>query len=510
MVQIRDLSVALKNGTMDPNDVKITHLSHAESSRRMAKGVCLPADLIGPFCANDNVETLSHAGTHVDAPWHFGPVVQGKPAKKIDEVPLEWCYGNGVLLDFSQTKKSGEAISAQDVKKELQRIGYTLKPMDIVLIRTGAEDFFDKDPNFGATGSGLVKESLMWLLDQGIKLIGTDAFTLDIPIPKMVEELKKGNKAAFFPIHYAGREREYIHAEKLSNLKTLPKAFGFKVAMFPIKIEGGAGGWARAVAIEGEGTLTQKPEILDLSVPLMAEAMEGSYYSNRIDHFTHLEEARKFAKMFGLNLDLLPSPEFYANDFVSCPSHAGTHLDAPWHFGPMVEGKPAKTADQLPLEWCYGDGVLLDFSHKKPNDPITVIDLMKELERIGYDLKPGNIVLIRTGAEDHYFTDPNFCEVATGLSGDALMWLFGKGIRTMGTDSFTLDISIQIMSQKLKAGDRAAYFPVHCGSVVKESCHAEKLFNLKKLPGPYGFKVAMFPIKLENCSAGWTRAVAIL
>ena len=249
MVQIRDLSVALKNGTMDPNDVKITHLSHAESARRMAKGVGLPADLIGPFCANDHVEALSHAGTHVDAPWHFGPVVEGQPAKKIDEVPLEWCYGNGVLLDFSQSKKSGETISTADLKKELQRIGYTLKPMDIVLIRTGAEDFFDKDPNFGATGSGLGKESLMWLLDQGIKLIGTDAFTLDIPIPKMVEELKKGNKAAFFPIHYAGREREYIHAEKLSNLKTLPKPFGFKVAMFPIKLENCSAGWTRAAAI---------------------------------------------------------------------------------------------------------------------------------------------------------------------------------------------------------------------------------------------------------------------
>ena len=53
-------------------------------------------------------------------------------------------------------------------------------------------------------GSGLAKESLMWLLDQGMKLIGTDAFTLDIPVPKMVEELKKGSKEAFFPIHYAG------------------------------------------------------------------------------------------------------------------------------------------------------------------------------------------------------------------------------------------------------------------------------------------------------------------
>ena len=34
MVQLKDLSVALKNNTMDPNDVKITRLSHAESQRR--------------------------------------------------------------------------------------------------------------------------------------------------------------------------------------------------------------------------------------------------------------------------------------------------------------------------------------------------------------------------------------------------------------------------------------------------------------------------------------------
>jgi len=80
----------------------------------------------------------------------------------------------------------------------------------------------------------------------------------------------------------------------------------------------------------------------------------------------------------------------------------------------------------------------------------------------------------------------------------------------MGTDSFTLDISIDIMSQKLKAGDKAAYFPVHKSHIVKDSCHAEKLYNLKKLPRPYGFKVAMFPIKLEKCAGAWTRAVAIL
>ncbi len=134
MARLVDLSVALKNNTMDPNDVKITHLTHTASSRRMAKGVGVFAEVIGPnFCANDNVEALTHAGTHVDAPYHFGPMVEGKPAKKIDEVPVEWCYGNGVLLDFSSTKKSGEAITINDLEQQLKRINYTLKPMDIVL-----------------------------------------------------------------------------------------------------------------------------------------------------------------------------------------------------------------------------------------------------------------------------------------------------------------------------------------------------------------------------------------
>lgn len=506
MVKIRDLSYTMKNYSFEPNEVKITHLLHGESQRRRAKLLGLPVDKAPAIGANDTITTLSHAGTHVDAPFHFGPMSLGKPSRKIGEVPLEWCYGNGVLLDFSKTKKPGEGISTDDVKKELQRINYTLKPMDIVLIRTGAEDY-ENDPKFADMASGLVKESLYWILDQGIKLIGTDAYTLDIPIAKMVEELKKGNKEAFFPIHYAGRDREYIHAEKLAGLKNLPQPYGFKVAMFPIKIDEASGGWARAVAIEGEGILTKKPELLDLSVPIMAGSMER--YDIHVDHISHEEGARRLCKRFGIPLSMLPTKELFANDEVTCSSHAGTHVDAPFHFGAVVEGKPAKTIDELPLDYCYGDAVLLDFAHKKPYDPITAIDLIQGLERIKYELKEGDIVLIRTGAEDHFFNNPNFSELATGFSGDALMWLYSKGVIMAATDSYTMDISIDIMTQKLKAGDSAAYFPVHRGSVVKESMHVEKLFNLNKLPRPFGFKVAMFPIKLEKCAGAWTRAVAI-
>jgi cyclase len=66
-------------------------------------------------------------------------------------------------------------------------------------------------------------------------LIETEAFILDIPVSRMPEGLRKGNQEAFFSVHFAEREKEYSHSEKLLNLISLPNPFGFKLAKFPIK-----------------------------------------------------------------------------------------------------------------------------------------------------------------------------------------------------------------------------------------------------------------------------------
>ena len=154
--------------------------------------------------------------------------------------------------------------------------------------------------------------------------------------------------------------------------------------------------------------------------------------------------------------------------------------------------------------------MLLDFSTRKGKGPITARDLMGKLRRIGYELKPGDIVLIRTGVEDFPLDAPKFSRMPVGLSGEAFSWLFDKGITMTGTDAFTTDISIGIVSRRLKNEDKAPHFPLYKEGFMKDSCHAERLYNLKKLPRPFGFKVALFPIKLEKCYGAWTRAVAIL
>lgn len=493
MRTIKDLTVTMQNYAMDPNVPKITHMDHEENIRRYAKKSGKPIDQVAPCGATDHVVTLSHANTHVDAPWHFGPTVDGKLSKTIDEVPLDWCYSNGVLLDFSATKKPNEIIDINDLKRELGRIDYELKPMDIVLIHTGAEDYFETDPRFADMASGLGLESLTWLLDQRIKHIATDAYTLDIPLRAMCEKLKKGENDAFFPVHLAGRKIEYIHSEKLCGLKSLSKPSGFKVIIFPIKLKGGAGSWTRAVAIEDEGVISKRPELIDLSVPIMNQSMEREEID--VCHVTHAEGGRRLSKNFGVSCDLFPEPKIlFANDEVSCSTHAGTHVNAPWHYAPSFEGQPSKTIDQVSLNQLYGDAVLLDFSNKKANDSITISDLKKEIGRINYELKQGDIVLIRTGAEEYFFNDPHFNDIPAVLSKDALVWLLNEGVNTIGTDA-----------------DYTNRFPAYAAEgLASDFCLVEKLYNLKNIPRRFGFKVAMFPIKIDNCSAAWARAVAIL
>jgi len=41
--------------------------------------------------------------------------------------------------------------------------------------------------------------------------------------------------------------------------------------------------------------------------------------------------------------------------YIQTSNHMGTHLDAPRHF--VTSGK---TIDQIPIEWCYGPGVIVD------------------------------------------------------------------------------------------------------------------------------------------------------
>ena len=114
------------------------------------------------------INLTTHSGIDLDAPYHYHPTMdRGKPSMTIDEVPLEWCFSNGVLLDLRR-KGDGERITVADVKKELAHIRYEIKPLDIVLIWTGADAVWGK-PEYLTRGAGMDRESTLFFIETGVR-----------------------------------------------------------------------------------------------------------------------------------------------------------------------------------------------------------------------------------------------------------------------------------------------------------------------------------------------------
>ncbi|HOF04940.1 MAG TPA: cyclase family protein [Syntrophales bacterium] len=252
-MQIIDLSVPTEESPSEALSLKVVRQSHRDTAPVLAGFFgCREEDLRdGLGYANDVVEMISHSGTHLDAPWHYAPVSEGKPARTIDQIPLEWCYSDGVVLDFRH-KPKGSVIGSAELAQELARIGYVLKPYDIVLIMTGADKFWGRAEYFNA-GCGMSREATLWLVDRGIRVMGIDSWGWDRPFWAIKEAFARtGDRSILWEAHLAGSEREYCHLEKLAHLDLIPRAFGFKVACFPVKLTGGSAGWCRAVALVEE------------------------------------------------------------------------------------------------------------------------------------------------------------------------------------------------------------------------------------------------------------------
>ncbi|MBI1784268.1 cyclase family protein, partial [Candidatus Sumerlaeota bacterium] len=171
----------------------------------------------------------------------------GKRAITIDEIPLEWCFQPGVKLDFRHYP-DGHVVTAREVEDELKRIGHELNPLEIVLMNTRAGERHG-EPDYLNAGCRFGREATLYLLERGIRVTGTDAWSWDAPFSFTRERFAQSHDARIiWEGHRAGREIGYGHMEKLRNLDQLPPE-GFTVCCFPVKIHRASAGWTRAVAI---------------------------------------------------------------------------------------------------------------------------------------------------------------------------------------------------------------------------------------------------------------------
>jgi kynurenine formamidase len=246
-----DLSAPIVPSPAELPDVlrtDIEYSNHAEGAQQISALFGVGPELLrdGEGWATDYFTRLgTHNSTHVDAPWHYNSTIGGEPAQTIDELPLDWFFRPGVVLDFDG-RADGEAVDVADVEAALAAAEHELAERDIVLIRTGRDAFLDA-PDYMIRGPGVTAEATHWLFDRGVRVMGIDAWGWDRPLNlQAAEALEAGRPGIFWAAHQAGLP--YAQIERLANLGVLP-ATGFTVACFPLRLVGGSAAPARVVAI---------------------------------------------------------------------------------------------------------------------------------------------------------------------------------------------------------------------------------------------------------------------
>jgi kynurenine formamidase len=249
--------------------------------------------------------------------------------------------------------------------------------------------------------------------------------------------------------------------------------------------------------------------IVDLSAPIIASPPgTPEVLRTEIELRDHAQGAGAIEALFGVPPRLLRNGEGWAvEEFTRLGTHNTTHVDAPWHYNSTIRGERAQTIDELPLEWFFGPGVVLDFTDRADGDAITPQELENALKDSGHELGERDIVLVRTGC-DALLEAPDYMIRGPGVTAEGTHWLFERGVRVMGIDAWGWDAPLNLEAERAKDLDEPGIFwAAHQADLPY--CQIERLAGLDALP-PTGFDVVCFPLKVVGGSAGPARVVAIV
>ncbi len=221
------------------------------------------------------IMTSNHMGTHLDAPRHF---VTG--GMTIDEIPLDWLYGPGVIVNLSDEIDELDLYTPEMIESRVE-----VREGDLLLLHTG----FHKYAQFGETPDeekyihrhpGAHRDMVQWLLDKKIHISGVDCIStdhpMDLPIGRFLgkgmhghcdrvrrqceEKFGAENMEDLFPdsdyqmTHNQLFPFNCMHIENLGGDIDKPELHNRRLTLgcFPWKFKGGEAAFCRVVAFVEE------------------------------------------------------------------------------------------------------------------------------------------------------------------------------------------------------------------------------------------------------------------
>lgn len=517
-----------------------------------------------------NIDTLlidGNTGTQLDVPPHS---VARPDLKREKSGPLGLAYtdkieawqfgGEACVVDIRDLlEQAGNGISPLVKASHIERFEKQHRPVrfgDVVLFRS---DYSDKYYRPFPEGSRYIADvvdrlapgypdpepdCMEFLGRRGVMNLATDSASMG-PMPDLAE-----------PTHYAGLKYGMIWTEGATNFQALPPTGAFYINLGP-KHKDGPYGAGRAFSIVG-GALPKRliesakaKRAIDLSPTLSANLPithpgigTGQHrqvylkidflYSEYLDlwHHTHLMDA-----MAGTHL-VPPSFALPPQDAqpVYSPEVRSWLAEYEQKYGPR--GTSSMTTDKVPLDWTCGPARVIDVTSlvgsidkaSWPASPEITVAHIQATEQANGALKPGDVVLFRTGHLDTYLDWESQRDIAlkgnsNGWNGvvieqlKARVWvdpLSGKseGWPTLGPDAIVYLKSKGIRCVATDAPDLGGVDPrralmTYWALGSNEMVGVEFLHNMKALDQAPDAYFLFAALKIRNCHGGPGRAIVL-
>jgi kynurenine formamidase len=214
-----------------------------------------------------------------------------------------------------------------------------------------------------------------------------------------------------------------------------------------------------------------------------------------------------------------------ANEMFVTGGHTGTHVDALAHVsykGKLYYGVSAEEAqrggrfrehgvDEMAPVVCRG--VLLDVAGLHGTDAlpggygISQDDLTAAAEKVAVEVRPGDVVLVRSGWSRNFDDAKAFLGHESGVPGpteEAARWLAERGVRATGAET--------IAYEQIKPEVGHALLPVHRLLLVEHGIHIIEVMNLSGLAeaGVHEFMFFLAPLKIMGGTGSPVRPLAVV